>query len=75
LGSGVLKTDPSEMESVYSDPDYAEVRNMLHLRLDELQDYYGDSEELSHQFLNDFLEERGLTWYPAIEDIPPFKSN
>jgi hypothetical protein len=38
-----LETDPMEMRNIYDDPAYAEVRDMLHKRLEELRVYYGDS--------------------------------
>lgn len=54
-----LKTDPSEMKSVYDDPAYAKVRKRMHKRLDELRKQYGDSDENDQKFLKAFLEARG----------------
>ncbi len=51
-----LDVDPSEMNSVYDDPEYANVRKMLHERLEELREYYGDSDELTQKYLNEYLE-------------------
>ncbi len=51
-----LEKDPMEMQNIYDDPDYAEVREMLHKRLEELREYYGDSDELNDKFLKEYLE-------------------
>ena len=40
-----LETDPHEMQNVYNDPSYASVRDDLHIRLDELREKYGETEE------------------------------
>lgn len=53
-----LEKDPDEMKSVYNDPAYADVQKMLHQKLEELRAQYGDSDELSQQFLNRYLESR-----------------
>lgn len=47
-----LQTDPDEMNSIYGNPDYTEVQEMLHKRLGELRTQYGDSDELTQQFIN-----------------------
>lgn len=52
-----LETDPDEMQNVYGDPAYAEVRADLHEKLIKLRLQYGDSEELDKQFLERYLEE------------------
>lgn len=51
-----LETDPMEMQNIYDDPVYAEVQEMLHKRLEELRDYYGDSDELNDHFLKAYLD-------------------
>lgn len=51
-----LETDPMEMRNIYDDPAYAEVREMMHKRLEELRTYYGDSDALNDQFLKEYLE-------------------
>jgi arylsulfatase A-like enzyme len=51
-----LETDPMEMQNIYDDPDYADVREMLHERLEELREYYGDSDELNDHFLKAYLD-------------------
>lgn len=52
-----LEIDPNEMTSVYGDPEYADVREELHQRLEELRSYYKDSDELTQQFLKADLAE------------------
>jgi arylsulfatase A-like enzyme len=51
-----LEKDPAEMKSVYNDPEYAEVREMLHKKLEELRGTYGDSDELNQKFIQLTLE-------------------
>ena len=51
-----LKTDPNEMKNIYDDPEYTDVREMLHKRLEELRQQYGDSDELNGKFLKEYLE-------------------
>jgi arylsulfatase A-like enzyme len=51
-----LQTDPMEMNNIYNNPAYAEVREMLHRRLQELREEYGDSDELNEKFLRAYLE-------------------
>jgi arylsulfatase A-like enzyme len=53
-----LETDPMEMQNIYDDPAYADVREMLHERLEELREYYGDSDELNDKFLKAYLDHR-----------------
>jgi arylsulfatase A-like enzyme len=53
-----LQTDPNEMKSVYDDPAYAEIQANLHKKLVELRAQYGDSDELTQQYLKSFLEQR-----------------
>jgi len=42
-----LERDPRELNSVYSEPEYAAVRRGLRLRLAELQQGYEDDVSLS----------------------------
>jgi len=51
-----LEKDPAEMKSVYNDPDYAEVREMLYKKLEDLRGKYGDSDELNQKFIQKTLE-------------------
>jgi arylsulfatase A-like enzyme len=53
-----LETDPMEMQNIYDDPAYADVQQMLHERLEELREYYGDSDELNDKFLKAYLDHR-----------------
>ena len=53
-----LETDPMEMKNIYNDPAYADVQEMLHKRLEELREYYGDSDELNDKFLKSYLKHR-----------------
>lgn len=53
-----LENDPMEMKNIYDDPAYADVREMLHERLEELREYYGDSDELNDKFLKAYLDNR-----------------
>lgn len=46
-----LQTDPMEMKNIYNDPAYADVQKMLHRRLQELRDHYGDSDENDRRFI------------------------
>ena len=51
-----LKKDPDEMCNVYDDESYAEVKKELHLRLERLREKYGDSDELTKQYLDSSLK-------------------
>jgi arylsulfatase A-like enzyme len=51
-----LETDPMEMKNVYDNPEYADVLEMLHKKLEELREYYGDSDELNDKFLKAYLD-------------------
>lgn len=53
-----LETDPAEMKNIYGDPAYADVQKMLHQKLEELREYYGDSDELNDKYLKAYLEHR-----------------
>ena len=41
-----LEKDPNELNNVYNDPAYADVREALHKRLGELQQEFGDDASL-----------------------------
>ncbi len=47
-----LEKDPDEMNSIYDDPEYKEIQQMLHTRLEELRVQYGDSDGLNQQFID-----------------------
>ncbi len=51
-----LETDPNEMKNIYGNPEYADVQKMMHAKLDELREYYGDSDENEEHFLKEYLE-------------------
>lgn len=53
-----LEKDPSEMNNIYDDPDYADIKENMHQRLEELREKYGDSDELNEKFLEKYLEAR-----------------
>ena len=44
-----LEKDPSEMNNIYNDPEYADIQSMMHKRFEEMRDKYGDSDELDQQ--------------------------
>lgn len=49
--------DPYEMRNVYGDPKYADIQKELHERLESLRLKYGDSKELSQQYINTYLDD------------------
>ena len=49
--------DPQEMKNVYNDPAYAEIKKDLHARLEKLREKYGDSSELSQEFIDRYLDD------------------
>jgi arylsulfatase A-like enzyme len=51
-----LEKDPREMKNIYDDPDYSEVKELMHSRLVEMRDKYGDSKENDDAFLEAYLE-------------------
>ncbi len=51
-----LETDPDEMNSVYGNPEYADVQQEMHAKLDELREHYGDSDENDERFLKEYLD-------------------
>ena len=51
------KKDPQELRNVYDDPAYAEVRERLHRELTQIREKYGDSDSLSRQYLDVFLDD------------------
>ncbi len=53
-----LEKDPKEMKNVYGDPDYAGIQDKLHKKLEKLRKQYGDSDELSREILNTYLQNR-----------------
>ena len=51
-----LEKDPDEMKSVYGDPEYAEVQEMMHKKLEDARKYYNDSDENDQKILATYLE-------------------
>ncbi|MEP1956341.1 MAG: sulfatase/phosphatase domain-containing protein, partial [Algoriphagus sp.] len=51
-----LEKDPREMNSVYDDPAYAEVREMMHKKFEEVRMKYGDSDANDKRFLDEYME-------------------
>ena len=51
-----LEKDPQEMKNIYDDPGYEEVQELMHKRLDEMREKYGDSKENDEAFLEAYLE-------------------
>ena len=47
--------DPLEQHNYYEDPAYKEIREELHQKLDALRELYGDSEEISQKYIDDFM--------------------
>jgi len=56
-----LEKDPSEMNNLYNNPDYAAVQKDMHQKLIDLRAKYGDSDELTQQNLDNYLKAKGLT--------------
>ncbi|MFO7823882.1 MAG: sulfatase [Cyclobacterium sp.] len=52
-----LQEDPNEMENLYNNPEYEEVQNELHRKLEALREQYGDSDELNQQFIDRYLNQ------------------
>jgi arylsulfatase A-like enzyme len=51
-----LETDPHEMHSVYGDPQYSDVQEMMHEKLQEVRKKYHDSDENDQRFLKAYLD-------------------
>ena len=51
-----LEEDPMEMQNLYDDPAYEEVREDLHQRLEILRDYYGDNDSLNNRYIEEYHE-------------------
>lgn len=55
-----LEKDPSEMNNVYNDNSYVEVKEEMHKRLKEVREKYGDSDELTRSNLENYLKAKGI---------------
>lgn len=49
--------DPKELNNVYDDPEYAEVRKRLHEELEKIRIKYGDSDALNQKYIEVFLDD------------------
>ena len=50
-----LKNDPNEMNNIYNDPKYSEIKEQMHKKLSELRVKYGDSKEMDQKNLDRYL--------------------
>jgi len=55
-----LEKDPSEMHNIYEDESYAEIRAMLHVKLVDIREKYGDSDALTQENLENYLKAKQL---------------
>jgi len=55
-----LEKDPSEMQNVYNDPAYKEIKKEMRERLVEMRLKYGDSDSLDQQHLQRYLKVKKL---------------
>ena len=46
-----LQEDPMELNNVYAEPSYSDVRDRLHEQLEELRSHYGDTDSVTRSFL------------------------
>ncbi len=53
-----LEKDRQELQNVYADPDYVEIREELKSEMKRLQELYGDSDALAQELLKQDLERR-----------------
>ncbi|MBS2212373.1 sulfatase [Carboxylicivirga mesophila] len=53
-----LQNDPGEMNNIYDQAEYADVQQMMHVKLVELRKQYGDSDELNQMHLDRYLQKR-----------------
>ena len=44
------------MNNVYDNPEYAEVREMMHKKFEEVREKYGDSDANDKRFLDEYME-------------------
>jgi len=51
-----LQKDPNELNNIYGAPDYADVQQKLEQELERLRTQYGDSEESTQKFTNEYVK-------------------
>ena len=56
-----LEKDPTEMNNIYADNAYDDVKQVMHETLDELRIKYGDSDEIDQQNLDRYLKAKNLS--------------
>jgi arylsulfatase A-like enzyme len=52
-----IQRDPNEMQNLYDNPDYSEIRKVMHQKLDSIRKEYGDSDSLTQEILQQDLRE------------------
>jgi arylsulfatase A-like enzyme len=55
-----LEKDPSEMNNVYNDADYGQVKEDMHKTLDAMREKYGDSDAMDKSNLDRYLKAKGI---------------
>jgi arylsulfatase A-like enzyme len=53
-----LEKDPNEMNNIYDDPAYKDIKAELHEKLTGLRAEYGDSDEMNQHYLKTYLDHR-----------------
>jgi len=51
-----LEKDPREMNNVYDDPSYADVKEMMHKKFEEVRTKYGDSDANDKRYLDEYMD-------------------
>jgi len=52
-----LEKDPHELNNIYADPTYAPIVKKLKTKLQKLRQHFGDSDQLTQKFLQQYLEQ------------------
>jgi arylsulfatase A-like enzyme len=55
-----LEKDPTEMNNIYDDLNYTQVKEDMHKRLEEMRMKYGDSDEMDKINLDRYLKAKGI---------------
>ena len=48
------------MNNIYNNPDYAQIKDDMHKKLEEMREKYGDSDELDRSNLDRYLKSKGI---------------